>query len=85
MYSFIVSQIDRLYQWQSNPHSDVRNTLNKQKPNTKLEFEERAQIAITQLAEQVKQFNSPQCLKQYVAIKWMVEKRAFYCFDSTAV
>ncbi len=47
------NQIDRLFQWQSNPHSDVRNTINKQKQNTKIEFEERAQLVIVQLAEQV--------------------------------
>ena len=47
-------QIDTLFQWQSNPHNDVKNTINKQKPNTKMEFEERAQQVIVQFAEQVR-------------------------------
>ena len=46
-------QIDRLFQWQANPHNDIKNTLNKQKPNTKLEFDERVQQVIVQFAEQV--------------------------------
>jgi len=46
-------QIDRLFQWQPNPQSDVVNTLKKQKPNVKMEFEERAQKVILELAEKV--------------------------------
>ena len=46
-------QVDRLFQWQSNPHADIMNTIKKQKPNTKAEFDERVQGAIVQFAEQV--------------------------------
>ena len=48
-----LSQIDRLYQWQSNPHTDVVNQLKKQKPNTKVEFDERVDMVKVQFAEQV--------------------------------
>lgn len=46
-------QIDRLYGWQTAPHSDVANVLKKQKANTKIEFEERMQLVKVQFAEQV--------------------------------
>lgn len=45
-------QIDRLFQWQTNPHSDVVNTLKKQKPNTKVEFDERSKGVLAQMSEQ---------------------------------
>ena len=56
--TFFCTQIDRLFQWQGNPHNDVKNTINKQKPNTKMEFEERAQQVVVQFAEQVRSFES---------------------------
>ena len=46
-------QIDRLYQWKSNPNSDVVNTIKRQTQMCKQEFDERSRDAITQLAEQV--------------------------------
>ncbi len=46
-------QIDRLFQWQSNPHADIVNTIKKQKANTKAEFDERAQKIVVEFAEQV--------------------------------
>lgn len=47
-----VLQIDRLYDWFRNPHSSVKETLKKQKPNTLDEFQERVKSVIGQLAEQ---------------------------------
>ncbi|KAK2165100.1 hypothetical protein LSH36_55g09061 [Paralvinella palmiformis] len=47
-----LNKIDRLFQWQSGPHSDIANTLKKQKMNTKQEFDERTTAVIVQLAEQ---------------------------------
>ena len=47
-----LNKIDRLYGWQSNPHSDVENTINKQKQDTKQEFHERTQDIIVQFAKQ---------------------------------
>lgn len=47
-------QIDRLYQWKSNPNSDVVNTIKRQQHMAKQEFDERSQMVITQLAEQVR-------------------------------
>lgn len=46
-------QIDRLFEWRRNPQSSIKNTIAKQKVNTKLEFEERAKEIIVQFAEQV--------------------------------
>ena len=48
-----VLQIDRLYDWRRNPNSAVRETLKKQKPNTKEEFDERTKEVTLQFAEQV--------------------------------
>ena len=50
---WVRAQIDRLYQWQSNPHADIVNQLKKQKPNTKLEFQERVDQVKLQFSEQV--------------------------------
>ncbi|ELT89509.1 hypothetical protein CAPTEDRAFT_154149 [Capitella teleta] len=47
-----LNKIDRLYGWQTAPHSDVANVLKKQKANTKIEFEERMQLVKVQFAEQ---------------------------------
>lgn len=52
-YEFIYLQVDRLFQWQTNPHTDIVNTLKKQKPNTKAEFDERAKQVMAQMSEQV--------------------------------
>lgn len=46
-------QIDRLYEWKQSPHSEVQNTLKKQKQHTKDEFHERTKAVITEFAEQV--------------------------------
>ena len=46
-------QIDRMYDWQRNPSGSVRDTLKRQKPNTKSEFDERAKQTIAEFAEQV--------------------------------
>ncbi|KAL5460056.1 hypothetical protein EMCRGX_G033474 [Ephydatia muelleri] len=47
-----LNKIDRLYDWFRNPHSSVKETLKKQKPNTLDEFQERVKSVIGQLAEQ---------------------------------
>lgn len=49
----ILLKVDRLYGWQTNPHSDIVNTLNRQKQNTRMEFNDRVQQVIVQFAEQV--------------------------------
>ena len=36
------------------PHTDVQNTIKKQSPHTKSEFDERAMLIIGQMAEQVR-------------------------------
>lgn len=48
-----IFQIDRMYDWQRNPSGSVRDTLKRQKANTKSEFEERAKQTIAEFAEQV--------------------------------
>ena len=48
-------QIDRLYQWKPMPHTDIVNTIKKQSPNTKSEFDTRTSEVIVQMAEQVSQ------------------------------
>ncbi|XP_019859915.1 PREDICTED: eukaryotic translation initiation factor 5B-like [Amphimedon queenslandica] len=47
-----LNKIDRLYNWLRNPTSSVKDTLKKQKQNTKAEFDERVQSVILQFAEQ---------------------------------
>ncbi|XP_060581506.1 eukaryotic translation initiation factor 5B-like [Ruditapes philippinarum] len=47
-----LNKIDRLYQWKSNPNSDVVNVIKKQTQMCKQEYDERSQAVITQLAEQ---------------------------------
>ncbi|KAL4230387.1 Translation Initiation Factor 5B [Mactra antiquata] len=47
-----LNKIDRLYQWKTNPNSDVQNTIKKQTQMCKQEFDERARAVVTQLAEQ---------------------------------
>ena len=46
-------QIDRMYDWQRNPSGSVRDTLKRQKANTKSEFDERTKQTIAEFAEQV--------------------------------
>ena len=36
-------QIDRLYEWKANRHKDVQDVIESQMPNTKMEFDKRAQ------------------------------------------
>lgn len=50
---FSDSQIDRLFDWRRTPTSSVRDTVKKQKVNTKDEFEERVRGIVTEFAEQV--------------------------------
>ncbi|KAI8508851.1 Translation Initiation Factor 5B [Branchiostoma belcheri] len=47
-----LNKIDRLYEWKPSPNTDVRDTIKKQKRNTKDEFDERVKVAITEFAEQ---------------------------------
>lgn len=47
-----LNKIDRLFEWKSSPHTDVVNTIKKQKRNTKEEFDERARVVMTEFAEQ---------------------------------
>ncbi|XP_065183056.1 eukaryotic translation initiation factor 5B-like isoform X4 [Sycon ciliatum] len=47
-----LNKIDRLFEWRRNPQSSVKNTIAKQKLNTRLEFEERSKEIIVQFAEQ---------------------------------
>ncbi|XP_078601421.1 eukaryotic translation initiation factor 5B-like isoform X2 [Branchiostoma floridae x Branchiostoma japonicum] len=47
-----LNKIDRLYEWKSSPNTDVRDTIKKQKRNTKDEFDERVKVAVTEFAEQ---------------------------------
>ena len=51
--SFLYPQIDRLFDWRRTPTSSVRDTVKKQKVNTKDEFEERVRGVVTEFAEQV--------------------------------
>ena len=46
-------QIDRLYNYESNPRKDVYAHLSTQPQNTKLEFKERYQKIVVEFAEQV--------------------------------
>ncbi|XP_035680889.1 eukaryotic translation initiation factor 5B-like isoform X2 [Branchiostoma floridae] len=47
-----LNKIDRLYEWKPSPNTDVRDTIKKQKRNTKDEFDERVKVAVTEFAEQ---------------------------------
>eukprot|EP00794_Sanderia_malayensis_P007046 gene7046-7837_t len=51
---FIVAlnKIDRLFEWKRSPATQIEDTIRKQKKNTKLEFEERCQLAIREFSEQ---------------------------------
>ncbi|CAG0913882.1 unnamed protein product [Notodromas monacha] len=47
-----LNKIDRLYDWKTNQHKDVRDVIKGQATNTRLEFEKRAKEVILGLAEQ---------------------------------
>ncbi len=47
-----VTQIDRLYEWESNWKEDVHTVIEGQKQNTRLEFDKRAKEVVTAMAEQ---------------------------------
>ncbi|XP_067943985.1 eukaryotic translation initiation factor 5B-like [Watersipora subatra] len=47
-----LNKIDRLYGWKPSARQDVQAVIKKQTANTKAEFDERASMVITQLAEQ---------------------------------
>ena len=51
---FIVAlnKVDRLYEWKSNRHKDIRDVLDSQPHNTRLEFTKRKDEVILGLAEQ---------------------------------
>merc|ERR1719400_1362776 len=47
-----LNKIDRLYEWKSNRHKDIRDVLDSQPHNTKLEFQKKKDEVILGLAEQ---------------------------------
>nr|XP_018899870.1 PREDICTED: eukaryotic translation initiation factor 5B [Bemisia tabaci] len=47
-----LNKIDRLYDWNSTPKKDIRETIKAQAPNTIVEFERRTKEVILQFAEQ---------------------------------
>jgi translation initiation factor 5B len=47
-----LNKIDRLLDWRRNPTGSVKETIKRQKPNTKAEFDERIQGVILEFAEQ---------------------------------
>lgn len=49
-------QIDRLFDWQRNPNSGVRETIKRQKVNTKDQFDERVKLAVREFAEKVSMY-----------------------------
>lgn len=66
-----LNKIDRLYQWKSNPQADVYNTIKRQTPHTKSEFDERARSVITQLAQEglnAALFYENKNVKEYVSL-----------------
>jgi translation initiation factor 5B len=42
-----------MFDWHRNPSAGVRDTLKRQKPNTKVEFDERVKQVSMEFAEQV--------------------------------
>lgn len=46
-------QIDRLLDWHRNPTSGIRDTLKRQKANTRSEFDGRVGQVVTEFAEKV--------------------------------
>uniref|UniRef100_A0A0K2V6V7 Eukaryotic translation initiation factor 5B n=1 Tax=Lepeophtheirus salmonis TaxID=72036 RepID=A0A0K2V6V7_LEPSM len=47
-----LNKLDRIYEWKSNRHKDIQDVVESQSPNTRMEFNKRAQEVITALAEQ---------------------------------
>jgi len=47
-----LNKVDRLYEWKSNKHKDIRDVIDSQPHNTKLEFQKRKDEVILGLAEQ---------------------------------
>ncbi|GAB1601092.1 eukaryotic translation initiation factor 5B-like isoform X1 [Argonauta hians] len=47
-----LNKVDRLFQWKTSPQTDVSQTIKKQNPNTKIEFDERSKESILQISEQ---------------------------------
>lgn len=47
-----LNKVDRLYEWKGNKHKDVRDVLEVQPHNTKMEFQKRKDEVILALAEQ---------------------------------
>ena len=54
LISVVSLQVDRLYGWRSFPQNDIINVIKSQTAHTKSEFDERATLVMTQLAEEVK-------------------------------
>lgn len=70
---FIVAlnKVDRLFQWRTNPNSDIVNTLKKQQTNTQQEFQERVQKVVAEFAIQelnVCLFNENKDLSEYISM-----------------
>ena len=47
-----LNKIDRLYEWKSNKHKDIRDVVNSQNHNSKLEFDKKAKEVVFKMAEQ---------------------------------
>ena len=47
-----LNKVDRLYEWKSNRHKDIKDLIDTQGPNTMLEFEKRSKEVIGGMAEQ---------------------------------
>lgn len=47
-----LNKIDRLYEWKQNRHKDIKEVINSQAHNTKLEFEKRSNEVVVAMAEQ---------------------------------
>ena len=46
-----LNKIDRLYEWKSNRHKDIKEVVESQNRNTKLEFEKRAQEVVVAIGK----------------------------------
>lgn len=64
-----------MYDWQRNPSGSVRDTLKRQKANTKSEFEERTKQTIAEFAEQVSNMNL--CELSYIT-ESLITYKSFY-------
>jgi len=47
-----LNKVDRLYEWKSNRHKDIKELVDMQGPNTMLEFDKRSKEVIVGMAEQ---------------------------------